>query len=83
MKGEPCKLRPTYFQCIKPRLRCPVGVSLVVLVVKKPSANAEGARDAGLIHVLGRYLGVGNGDPVQYSCLENSLDRGAWWTTVY
>ena len=54
-----------------------------VLVVKKPPANAEGARDAGLIPVSGRYLRVGNGVPVQYSCLENSLDRGAWWTTVY
>ena len=32
---------------------------------------------------LGRYPGKGNGSPVQYSCLENSMDRGAWWATVH
>ena len=32
---------------------------------------------------LGRYLGEGNGNPLQYSCLENSKDRGAWWATVH
>ena len=69
-------MRPSYFQRTKPRLKCPAGASLVVLVVKKPAANAEGTRDAGLIPGWGRYPGVGNGNPIQYSCLENSLDRG-------
>ena len=57
--------------------------SQVVLVVKNPSANAGDARDMGLIPGLGRSSGIGNGNPLQYSCLENSLDREAWWATVH
>ena len=41
------------------------------------------ARDPGSIPDLGRSPGEGNGDPLQYSCLENSMDRGAWWATVH
>ena len=41
------------------------------------------AGDAGSIPGLGRFLGEGNGNPFQYSYLENPLDRGAWWATVY
>ena len=44
------------------------------LVIKNPSANAEEARDTGSIPELGRFPGVGNGIPLQYSCLENSMD---------
>ena len=47
-------------------------------VVKNPLTNAEGSRDAALISVSGRSSGVGNGNPLQYSCLENPMDRGAW-----
>ena len=47
-------------------------------VVKNPPANAGDTRDAGLIPESGRSLGVGNGNPLLYSCLENSMDRGAW-----
>ena len=54
-----------------------------VLVVKNLPANAGDIRDAGLIPVLGRSPGVGNGHPLQYSCLENPMDRGAWWATVH
>ena len=57
--------------------------SKVALVVKKPSANAGDARDASLIPGLGRSPGLGNGNPLQYSCLENSMDRGAWWAIVH
>ena len=39
--------------------------------------------DLDLISGLGRFPGEGNGNPLQYSCLENPLDRGAWWATVY
>ena len=39
--------------------------------------------DLGLIPQLGRSPGEGNGDPLQYSCLENSMDGGAWWPTVH
>ena len=47
--------------------------------VKNLPATAGEARDAGSILGLGRPPGEGNGNPLQYSCLENSLDRGAWW----
>ena len=49
-------------------------------VVKNPPANA---RKAGLIPGSGRSPGEGNGDPLQFSCLENPMDRGAWQATVY
>jgi len=49
-------------------------------VVKNPPANA---RAAGLIPGLGRSPGEGNGNPLQYSCLGNPMDRGAWWATVH
>ena len=52
-------------------------------VVKNPPANAGEAGDAGLIPELGRFLRRGNGNPLQYSCLENSMDRGAWHTTIH
>ena len=49
------------------------------LVVKNPPANAGDRRDVGSIPGLGRSPGVGHGNPLQYSCLENRVDRGAWW----
>ena len=54
-----------------------------MLVVKNPSANAREAGDVSLIPGSGRSPGVGNGNPFQYSCMENSMDRGAWWATVH
>ena len=53
------------------------------LVVKNTSANTGDLRDVGLIPRSGRSLGEGNRNPIQYSCLENSMDRGAWWATVH
>ena len=50
------------------------------LEVKASACNAE---DLGLIPGLGRSLGEGNGNPLQYSCLENLMDRGAWRATVH
>ena len=47
--------------------------------VKNPPANA---REASSITGLGRSPGEGNSNPLQYSCLENPMDRGAWWATV-
>ena len=52
-------------------------------VVRNPPANAGDARDAGLIPGSGRCPGEGNGYPLQYSCLENPMDRRAWWATVH
>ena len=55
----------------------------VGLVVKKSSANAGDARDLGSIPRLERSLGGGHGNPLQYSYLENSMDRGPWWAAVH
>ena len=55
----------------------------MVLVVKNPPANAGDARDVGLIPGSGRSPGVGNGNPFQYSCLENLMDKTAWEVTVH
>ena len=52
-------------------------------VVKNPSANARDEGDAGLIPSLGKSSRGGNGNPLQYSCLENPMDREAWQTTVH
>ena len=52
-------------------------------MAKNPSANAGDVRDAGLIPDLRRSPGGGLGNPLQYSCLENPMDRGAWWAIVH
>ena len=55
----------------------------VALVVKDPPAIAGDVRDMGLIPGLGRSAGGWPGSPLQYSCLENPMVRGAWWATVH
>ena len=57
--------------------------SQVVRTVKNLPAYVGFTRDEGSIPGLGRSAGVGNGNLLQYSCLENSVDRGAWWLTVH
>ena len=52
-------------------------------VVKNLPANAGDPRDAASFPVLGRSAGEGNGNPLQYCCPGNSMDRGAWWATVH
>ena len=52
-------------------------------MVKNPTANAGEVRDQGSIPGLGRFPGEGNGDPLQYSCLEKPMDRGAWQAIVH
>ena len=52
-------------------------------MVKKPLASAGDIRDAGSIPRLGRSPGEEHGNPLQYSCLENPMDRGAWQATVH
>ena len=57
-----------------------IGASLVTQTVKSlPSVQG----DTGSIPGFGRFPEEGNGYPLQYSCLENSMDRGAWWATVH
>ena len=57
--------------------------SQVALVLKNPSANEGDIRDTGLIPGLGRSPGGGQGNPLQYSCLENPMDRGAWLARIH
>ena len=52
-------------------------------MVKYVPANARDIRDAGLIPGSGRSPGGGYGNPLQCSCLENPMDKGAWWATVH
>ena len=59
------------------------GASQVVLIVKNPSTNAGDLREVSLIPESGRSPGEGNGNPLQYSCLENRMDGEAWWATVH
>ena len=66
------------------RLKYPVvRVSRVALVVKNPTAKAGDISDMGLIPGWGRSPGGGHGNSLQYSSLENSMDRGAWQATVH
>ena len=57
--------------------------SQVALVIKNSPDNVGDLRNAGLILGSGRSPGGGHGNPVQYSCLENPMDRGAWWAMVH
>ena len=52
-------------------------------MVKNPLANAGDVRDTGSILGSGRSPGGGHGNPLQYSCLENYMDREVWWATVH
>ena len=65
---------------VRIELNCKTSASQVALVVKYPLANAG---DVGSIPKSGRSPGEGNGNPLQYSCLENPMDRRAWWATVH
>ena len=60
-----------------------LGVYHVVLVVKNAPASAGDIRDMNSIPGLGRPPGGGHGNPLQYSCLENPMDRGVWQAAVF
>ena len=78
LKATFFKLLQSCRKLIGPLNKGYVGNEEVVLVVKNLSANAEDIRDVGSIPGLGRSPGGGHGNPIQYSCLENLMDRGAW-----
>ena len=59
-----------------------LGASQLALVVKNLPANTGDIRDMSLIPGRGRSSGVGNGNLLQYSCLEKAMDRGAWQATA-
>ena len=52
-------------------------------MVKNSSANAGDARDVDSIPLSGKSPGAGHGNPLEYSCLGNPMDRGVWWATVH
>ena len=60
-----------------------IGASQVALVVKNLPAIAGDIKDVGSVPKLERSPRKGNGNPLQYSCLGNAMDRGAWWATVH
>ena len=75
---------PFFFFCLKLyALLCYLGASQVGLVVKNLPANARDVRDTASIPGWERSPGGGKGSPLQYSCLENPMDRGAWRATVH
>ena len=74
--------QPCSISSITPNRAIP-WTSQVVLVVKNLAANVEDIGDTGLIPELGRFLGGGYGNPLQYSCLDNPMDGGDWRVTVY
>ena len=55
----------------------------MALAVRNPPAKAGDIREAGSIPGLGKAPGGGHGNPLQYSCLENPMDRGIWWAIVH
>ena len=69
--------------CVGHLVSVTVIASQVALVVKNPPASAGDIRDMGSVSGLGRSLAGGLGNPLQYSCLEHPLDRGAWRAEVY
>jgi len=60
-----------------------VSASQVALVVKNLPASAGDKKDMGSIPRSGKSAGGGHDNPLHYSCLENSMDRGGWWATVH
>ena len=78
-----CSARKVYNFCKHSELYTGIQASQVVLVVKNPPANAGDIRDTGLIPGLGISPVVGHGNPLQYSCLENLMDRGVFRVAVY
>ena len=75
--------RDSKLSSCEPRVSSLERAAQVVLVVKYPPTNAGDPRDVGSIPGLARSPGEGHGTPLQYSCLENPMDRGAWWATVH
>ena len=75
--------RGSWFSSASDTTHIQVRASQVALMVKNSPANARDTRDMGLIPGSGVCPGGGNGNPLQYSCLENHMDRGAWQAMVH
>ena len=76
------ELSASFPQCCCFR-RLTQSASQVALAVRNPPASAGDIRDVGSIPESGRSPGGGPGNPLQHSCLENPMDRGAWWAIVH
>ena len=74
---------PLWYSCLENHMDRRAWRATVHGVVKKLSASTGDVRDVGLIPGSGRSPGERNGSPLQYSCLENPMDRRAWWATVH
>ena len=77
---------PDSFHLIAPQTpgcNLPLGASQVAIVVKNPPANAGDKGDVSSTPGSGRSPGGGHGNSLQYSCLENPMDRGSWWSMVH
>ena len=81
-KTTPCLILAALALCLG-RLNSWLPLCPVAQMIKNLPANAGDARDTELIPGSGRFLGIGNGNPLQYSCLENPIDRGSWQATVH
>ena len=81
-KAITLQLRKNIYTYVHMRI-CIYGASQVAGVEKNLLINARDIGDVGLILGSGRALGGEHGNPLQYSCLENPMDRGAWWATVH
>ena len=73
----------THFTILALKILWTEDPSGLVLVVKSLPANAGDISDSGWISGLGESPGGGHGNPLQYFCLENPMDRGTWWTTIH
>ena len=79
----PFQTQNQYRHCFFKSFNTNHGASPTSLVAETVKASAYKAGDPGLIPGLGRFSGEGNGNPLQYSCLENPMDGGAWQATVH
>ena len=83
MRGLSCEAFFFFFALLRGIICLCGGISVeVALVIKNPPVNAGDERNAGLIPGLRRYPGIGSDNPLQYSCLENFMDKGAWQAIV-
>ena len=82
LRGKKCQLQGHHSQTLT-LFGAGSSQQQVVLVVKNPPVNAGEVRVEGSIPGLGRSPEEGHGNPLQYSCLENPMDRRAWWATVH
>ena len=76
-------LKFVLYDIIEPRYCSYDCMAYLFPVVNNPPANARDARNAGSIPGWGRSPGIGNGNPLQYLCLENTMNREAWKATVH